>query len=54
MWIKILKYAAQAALAFGLDKKLKSWVKGKLEKAENKIDKKLDEAWDKVEEMRDE
>ena len=48
MWLKVLKYAAQGAIALGLDKKLKSWIKGKLVKAEKKVDEKLEETWDEV------
>lgn len=56
MWVKILKYAAQAAVSLGLHKKVLGWVVKKLEKAEDKaIDKlyeitdTLDKAYDVVE-----
>ena len=53
MWLKILKYAAQAAIMLGLDRKLKSWLKDKLSKAEVKLDDKIEDVRDKVNEMGD-
>jgi len=39
MWIKILKYAAKAAVYFGLHEKAGDWIK---DKVSNKIDKTVD------------
>lgn len=41
MWLKILKGVYVAAKAVGLDKKVKSWVKSKLNKVADKYVKKI-------------
>ena len=43
-FIRILKKIAQVAILFGLDKKLKRLIVKKLDKAEERIYKELDEA----------
>lgn len=43
MWAKVLKYAWTIAVATGLDKKVSGWIRGKLEKAEKKVEKKLED-----------
>ena len=53
MWIKILKYAVVIAQATGLDKKVKDWVHGKLNKAENKLDEAAAKGQAKINEVRD-
>jgi hypothetical protein len=54
MWIKILKYGLQAAIALGLDKKVKGWIGRKLDKADDKIHSKYKDAVDKIDGIRDE
>ena len=43
MWASILKYAWTIAVATGLDKKVGGWIRGKLEKVEKKVEKKLED-----------
>ena len=51
MWVGILKYAAKAAIAAGLHKKVLVWLRGKLEKAEQKAITKFNSIGDTIEEL---
>lgn len=42
-WLKVLKYVAQVAVALGLDKEVKGWIKGKAKKTILKAEAKMDE-----------
>lgn len=49
MWIKILKLAFVAAKSIGLDKKIKDWIKRRLQKVEEKVVEKANKKLQQIE-----